>query len=225
VPHAHEDQVDAEDWEAFQRTERMADHWWWRPGWRPDRHYLTWYVVFDDQALRDHVAEHQKALADLDYLDPVPADGIHMTVQGVAFADELDADAVARIGAQADERTADIEPFTLTVGPIAAYPGGTFLRAAPWRPVAEVRERLRDAIATELGTNQVPAEPARFKPHISVNYCNAAPPATEVIRRLAELRQFPPIEVPVTSVSLLELRREGHTYRWTTRHTATFTGP
>ncbi|WP_131787156.1 2'-5' RNA ligase family protein [Protofrankia symbiont of Coriaria ruscifolia] len=225
MPHSHEGQVDADDWEAFQRTEQMANHWYWRPGHRPGRNYLTWYVVFDDQALRDHVAYPQKALADLNYLDPVPADGIHMTVQGVGFPDQVDIETAARIGEQAAARTADIEPFTLTVGPIAAYPGGTFLRAAPWGPVADVRERLREAIATELGADQVPTEPARFKPHISVTYCNATPPVAEVIHRLTELRRIPPITVPVTSVSLLELRREGHTYRWTIRRTITFTSP
>jgi len=225
VPHFHEDQVDAEDWEAFQRTERLADHWYWRPGHRPGRNYLTWYFVFDDQTLRDYVARYQRALADLDYLDPVPADGIHMTIQGVGFPDEISPEAAARIGENAAAGLVDIAPFTLTVGPIASYPGGTFLRAAPWRPVAEVRERLRRAVATELGADQVPAEPARFKPHISVTYCNATPPADELIGRLTELRQVPPIVVPVTSVSLLELRREGHTYRWTTRHSVTFSGP
>jgi 2'-5' RNA ligase len=146
-----------------------------------------------------------------------------MTVQGAGFPDEVDAATAARICAQAAERTTGIRPFTLTVGPIAAYPGGTFLRAALWAPVAEVRDRLRQAIAAEIGADQVPAEPARFKPHISVTYCNAAPPATEIIHLLADLRQIPPIAITVSSVSLLELRREDHAYRWTTRHTVNFT--
>ncbi len=129
-----EQRVDLEDWDAFRRLDRMSDHWWWRPGWRPDRYYLTWYVVFDDQALRDYVTGFQQAIADLVYLDPVPADGIHMTVQGVAFADELTADTVAAIAQEATDRCSDLEPFTLTVGPIGAYSGGTFVRAAPWQP-------------------------------------------------------------------------------------------
>lgn len=224
MPSTPEDQVDTTDWETFHHTERMADHWWWRPGWRPDRHYLTWYLVFHDQALTDYVASFQHELADLDYLDPVPVDGLHMTVQGVAFADEMTIDQVTALGMAADEQCADIEPFTLTVGPIAAYPGGTFLRSAPWQPVAHLRERLRAAIAAVLGPDQVPAEPARFKPHISVTYCNATPPATEVIRRLTDLRTRPPINLPVHSVDLLELRRDGHTYRWHIRHHIDFTG-
>ena len=219
-----EQQVDAEDWESFRRTERMADHWWWRPGWRPDRHYLTWYLVFHDQALSDYVGGFQRALADLDYLDPVPVDGLHLTVQGVAFADEMPADQVAALGKAADEACADVEPFTLTVGPIAAYTGGTFLRTAPWQPVASLRERLRSAVGQILGPDAVPDEPARFKPHISVTYCNADPPAAEVIRRLAELRQRSPISLPVASVDLLELRREDHAYRWDIRHHIDFTG-
>lgn len=218
MPLTPEQQADTDDWNTFRHTERMADHWWWRPGWRPGRHYLTWYLVFHEQTLTDHVASFQLELADLDYLDPVPVDGLHMTVQGVAFADEMPPDQVTALGKAADEQCADLEPFTLTVGPIAAYPGGTFLRAAPWAPVAELRERLRTAIGTVLGPDQVSNEPARFKPHISVTYCNGTPPAAEVIGRLTELRQCPPISLSVASVDLLELRRDGHTYRWDIRH-------
>ncbi|SNQ47248.1 conserved hypothetical protein [Frankia canadensis] len=218
-----EQQVDAEDWESFRRAERMTDHWWWRPGWRPDRHYLTWYLVFQDPALADYVAGFQRTLADLGYLDPVPVDGLHLTVQGVAFADEMDADQVAALGKAADELCADLERFTLTAGPIAAYTGGTFLRTAPWQPVAELRERLRSAIGQVLGTDAVPDEPAMFKPHISVTYGNADPPAAEVIHRLTKLRQQPPISLPATSVDLLELRRDGHAYRWDIRHHIDFT--
>jgi hypothetical protein len=26
----------------------MADHWWWRPGWRPGRRMYTWHVTFGE---------------------------------------------------------------------------------------------------------------------------------------------------------------------------------
>ncbi|EIV96611.1 hypothetical protein FraQA3DRAFT_6515 [Frankia sp. QA3] len=78
-------------------------------------------------------------------------------------------------GKAADEQRADIAPVPQTAGPIAAYPRGTFLRAALWAPIANIRERLRTAIGTVLGPDQVSEEPARFKPRISVTNCNATP--------------------------------------------------
>lgn len=214
MPYAVEQQTDAQDWEAFRRLDRLADHWWWRPGWHPDRHYLTWYILFDQPDLAAYAACFQHALADLDYLDPVPPDGLHMTLQGVAFADEVPAGQVAAIGDQARARCADLAPFTLTIGPVNGHPGGTFLRATPWQPLADMRQRLREAIATVCGPHAVPDEPARFKPHISLTYCHAEVSAQDLVRRVAHLRNIPPITIRVSSVDLVELHRDGHAYRW-----------
>jgi len=183
----------------------------------PGRRYLTWYILFDDPQLSLRVAQLQDKLADLEYLDPVPADGLHLTVQGVGFADEVPAGEVAAIGAQARRLCADLEPFSLAIGPIAAYSGGTFLRASPWQPVIELRRRLRDAIANIRGVASVSAEPARFKPHVSVTYCHAEADATTLRQRLERLRSIKPISVRVDGVGLIALRREGRTYRWDIR--------
>lgn len=59
----------------------------------------------------------------------------------------------------------------------------------------------------------MPAEPVRFKAHISVAYCHAAVPAQELAGRLVRLRKIEPVEVVMGSVDLLELWRE-HAYRW-----------
>lgn len=212
-----EKQVDLSDWDEFGRVTYLANHWWDRPGWQPDRHYLTWYLLFDSHDLRAYVARFQAALADLDYLDPVPADDLHLTVQGVDFADLVDEAEVAAIASEAKRRCRGLVPFSLTIGPINAYPGGTFLRAKPWKPVQELRDRLRAAIAAVRGHHAVPDEPARFKPHISVAYCHAKTDARQLRQRLAVLREIPPLSITVDQVALLELRREHHVYRWDVR--------
>jgi 2'-5' RNA ligase len=209
-----ERETDLNDWRDFRRFRRLANHWYWRPGWRPDRHYMTWYVLFGaDTRLGEFVAEHQKHL-DLTYLDLVPPDLLHMTVQGVAFADDIAPDQVAEIGAVARHLCADLLPLDLTIGPIAGYPGGVFLRASPWQPVRDLRERLRAAIAKTIGARRVPDEPRRFKPHVSIGYCNKDVPAAELIERVEQLRQLPPIKIGVEAVHLIELRRDGQAYRW-----------
>jgi 2'-5' RNA ligase len=209
-----EQKTDLNDWREFRRLRRLADHWYWRPGWRPDRHYITWYVLFDaDATLGDFVAEHQKHL-DVSYLDLVPLDGLHMTVQGVAFADDITQDQVAEIGAHARHLCSSFSSFDLTVGPLAGYPSGVFLRASPWEPVRGLRDRLRRAIGNTIGPRRVPDEPRRFKPHVSVGYCNAEVPAAELIDRVERLREIPPITISIDAVHLIELRRDGHIYRW-----------
>jgi muconolactone delta-isomerase len=132
-----EQATDVEDRKAFRQLHRLADHWYWRPGWRPDRHYMTWYLLFDADdypELGTFVAEHQRQL-NLPYLDHVPDDGIHLTVQGVAFADDITRDEISRIGAAARDLCTDLASFELTIGPLAGYPGGVFVSShtSAWR--------------------------------------------------------------------------------------------
>lgn len=224
TPPTVEQATDVEDWQAFRQLPRLEDHWYWRPGWRPERHYMTWYLLFDPDSypgLGTFVAEHQQHL-DLPYLDLVPPDGLHLTVQGVAFADLVTHAQVAQIGAAARDLCADLHEFDLTVGPLAGYAGGVFLRAAPWDPVRRLRDRLRAAIGGALGADVVPDEPRRFKPHISVGYCNDTVPAADLIDRVEALRGRPPITITVTSAHLIELRRDGHNYRWDVAESVTF---
>jgi 2'-5' RNA ligase len=211
---SHEDEIDRRDWETFRQVDTLTDHWWWRPGWRPDRQYYTWFILFESDArLIDLVDECQRSLK-LPYLDLIPPDGLHMTVQGVAFADEVSDAEVAELGARARVACANLASFTLTVGPLAGYSGGVFLRAAPWAPLRHLRARLRNAIATVLGDDRVPDEPSRFQPHISVGYCHAAVPAGELVEKVRHLRTLPTIEVTVDSIHLIEQRRDGHAYKW-----------
>lgn len=81
----------------------------------------------------------------------------------------------------------------------------------------QLRRRLRTAIGQTIGVDRVPDEPRRFKPHISVAYCNNDVPAAELIDRVAGLRRRSPLNIRVNSAHLIELRREGHTYRWNAR--------
>lgn len=213
-----EERVDAEDWERFQQVQRLADHWV-RDDWPPERRYLTWYVVFDDPTLRDLVSRYQRHLADLRYLDPIPPDGLHMTIQGVAYLDEVEDDQVSSIARGAGAACADLGPFDLRIGPIGGHRGGAFLRAAPWQPVVALRDKLRQTTLDVLGSRQLAEPSAGFKPHISVTYCHSDPPARPLIDHLARLRDNPEyISVTVTNVSLLEVWRERRTYRWTERH-------
>ena len=102
-------------------AERMRDHWWWRPGWRPGRRMYTWHFTFDGQtALHELVDAYQERLAGLPGLDPIPRQWLHLTTQGIGFTDEVpDADIEAIIEASR-ERLADVPRATVTMGPAVA---------------------------------------------------------------------------------------------------------
>jgi 2'-5' RNA ligase len=211
---SHEAEVDRRDWERFRRLDTLTDHWWWRPGWRPDRHYYAWFLLFESATTLVELVDECQRNLELPYLDLIPPDGLHMTVLGIGFTDEVTRAQIADIAATARSACAQLPSFTLSVGPLAGYSGGVFLRATPWAPMIDLRARLRSAIETVIGKDRVPDEPSRFRPHVSVGYCNAAVPAAELVARVERLRALPKIDVMVDSVHVIEQRREGHAYKW-----------
>lgn len=62
----------------------------------------------------------------------------------------------------------------------------------------------------------LPAVEWRFRPHVGIAYCNRDVPAQPILRRVAGLRDLPPVEVPVMDLGLVRLYRDGPTYRWDT---------
>jgi 2'-5' RNA ligase len=210
-----EHQVDEEDWRRFQGIQRLRDHWV-RDEWPFSRHYVTWYVVFRDPAVQAYAARFQRELADLDCLDPIPADGLHMTIQGVAYRDQLNDGQIVAIARRSAERCADLAPFDLSLGPISGFRAGAFVRAEPWAPVQQLRDRLRNAITDVLGAGALPPEGSPFKPHMSITYCHADSPAAPLIERLGRLRSAERVTTTVRSVELLDLYRHDLAYHWTT---------
>lgn len=198
-----------DDWERFRVLTAMTNHWD-RPGWRPGRRSYHWFVTFDSAALRDLAAVCQRGLRAFDCLDPVPADGLHLTLRRLAFTDEIDTDTVTTVAGRVAERCRDLPAFTVRVGPLAGSSGAVRFTVTPWEPLGELRQVVDDATT---GCGQ-PALDRRFRPHVGIAYCNRTIAADPIIRRVATLRDLPPVEVPVVDLRLVRLYRDGRTYRW-----------
>jgi hypothetical protein len=99
---------------------RVAYHWWWRPGWRPGRRFYTVHATFSGApAVQALAAKARDRLAGLPGLGLIPAQWLHLTMQGIGFADEVsDADLSAIITA-AKARLAAVPPVTVVIGPPA----------------------------------------------------------------------------------------------------------
>jgi 2'-5' RNA ligase len=196
-------------------ADRMADHWWWRPGWRPGRRMYTWHFTFEDQpAVQDLAARYQARLASLPGLDFVPRRWLHLTTQGVGFTDEVSNDDVTAIIGGARSRLASHSPVRVTLGPARVTSEAILLDVSPADELAIIRAQLRTAIRDVWSPDQV-LEPADWMPHVSVAYSSTTAPAARYVAALAEYNET--AESLIQAVQLIVLQRDQHMYEWTTR--------
>jgi hypothetical protein len=196
-------------------VDRMADHWWWRPGWRPGRRMYTWHFTFDgNPAAGDLAARYQARLAGLPGLDFVPARWLHLTTQGVGFVDEVsDGDVEAIINA-ARGRLAELSPVAVTLGPARVTPEAILLDVAPAAGLKAIRAGVRAAISDAWSPDRVP-EPEEWTPHVSVAYSSTTAPAGPYAAALADWENS--AECVIGAVQLIVLGRDERLYEWTTR--------
>ncbi|MEV7381894.1 2'-5' RNA ligase family protein [Streptomyces lydicus] len=195
--------------------ERMADHWWWRPGWKPGTRFLTFHLTFQSNPeVHRLAADYRHALASVDGLDLIPDAWLHLTTQGLGFVEELAAEEVEAIVEAAGERMARIPAFELTLDRPEITPEAIRWEAAPSAPPAAVRRALRGAIASVWDT--VPEAEDGFAPHVSIAYSNSTGPAAPVRAALDSVRSQPAVAY-IRSVDLIELNRDHQMYQWETR--------
>lgn len=203
-----------ERWDAYQHLEVLTDHWYWRPGWNAQRRFYTWHITFDGQPVLHNLVTDLQRQLDLPGLDLVPIEGLHLTMQGLGFTDEVDDADVDAILSAARRRCAGLTPFDLTLGPVDADPQGVGLLINPWSAVEGLRTTVREAIGDVW--SEVPESADEFRPHVTVAYSGAAVSPAAIRDRMQILRGIAPVTVPIASVALIMLRRDDHVYRWET---------
>jgi 2'-5' RNA ligase len=191
---------------------QLRDHWWWRPGWRPGRRFFTFHVTFDDQPEVQSLAASARAmLAALPGLDLVPAQWLHLTMQGIGFSDEVADEDLAKIIETAHARLAAVPPVTVRIGPAVVADEGIACWVGPTGALDPVRDAVRGALGDLWGTDRVP-EAARWAPHVSVAYASADGAGDQFEAALDGLRDV--AEATVRAVDLIRLGRDRHVYEW-----------
>ncbi|HEY5990509.1 MAG TPA: 2'-5' RNA ligase family protein [Streptosporangiaceae bacterium] len=197
--------------------QRMADHWWWRPGWQPGRRMFTFHITFDGQPAVHQLAHAcQDALRGLGGLDFVPPQWLHLTMQGVGFTDEVstaDADAIVHA---AQDRLTQLSSLSLTLGPVTITPEAILLPAEPHQGLTGVRDALRAAILDVWPPSRL-MEKDTWTAHATIAYSNSDGP---VAPYQAALNGVPgTAQAQVTSVQLIILGRDEHSYEWSVHAT------
>lgn len=194
-----------------------VDHWWWRPGWRQGRSFYTWHIVFGDSAPAVDLAGKFAALvAELPTMDEVGSDGLHVTVQGVGFTDQVAKPDLDRIVSAARVALAAVSAEEITFGPPYVDAETIQLGVRDAAPLATVRSALQSAIGSVWGEREIPERAAEFTPHLTVAYSNGAAAVSRIEERLrTHGLADSTFRLPMDAVSLIELNRDRKRYEWT----------
>lgn len=190
-----------------------ADQWWWRPGWRPGRRMVTLHVTVPFEAeLHDLARRSAPVLEGLGAFDPVPVHGLHLTMTGVGFTDELTAGQAEKVWEEVLGSLADLEPAPIMLERSFLGPGGVMLAGPPIPWLQELCQAQRAAVDRMRGSSE---DRDPFHPHISLAYANAPMPMGQVAAALAPIaEQTPPIILHRPVLTMMRLGRDTHEYAW-----------
>jgi 2'-5' RNA ligase len=195
----------------------VRNHWWWRPGWRAGRHFYACHITLDDQPqLRELVKRYQDAMGHLPNLDLIPPQWLHITTQGIGFADEIGAADLAAVTAVVRERLVGLEPPAATFHRATVRWEAVLLTADPPQPLYQLRLALHDAISSVLGPGKFSEPrpgPRQYTPHVSAAYVNSDGPVEPIAQAISALDPEP-VTTTFGAVSLLEFHRDHGTYEW-----------
>lgn len=192
--------------------DRMADHWWWRPGCRPGRRQYIWHILFADHpGVRRVVRDLQARIAGIPGLDLVPEPWLHMTTHIVGFADEITEIEAKEIAATAAVRLRNVSAAKVAFGRTLFHPEAVMLAARPRVSLMPIRETVCGAAAQVLGPERAGGG-EDWIPHVTAAYSNSDGPAQPVIQ--AAGKSLGDCEVTIADVHLVAQERVGHLYHW-----------
>jgi 2'-5' RNA ligase len=198
-----------EELEHFQNIRLLHNHWSRPIG--PRSYY--WYLTFEDSAeLRNLAANCQEAIA-FPYYDLTPLPDLHLTLDRIAYADNIAHSQLAAIEVAAARASRQIEPFDITIGALGGTAGAIGFAAFPASALWALRDMFRAATLSVYP--EAPVGRSRFHPHVTIAYANSdGIPATDVIAAVKRLNSLPHANVTVKEGTLALLERRKRAYAW-----------
>lgn len=202
--------IGPEEIERFRNIRLLRDHWSRPIG--PRAYY--WYLTFESCPELHSLVQKCQKLISFPYYDLAAPCDLHLTLDRVAFADDITPDRLGAIEAVARRACAEIPPFDMTIGGLGGTPGAIGFTAYPARRVRELRDTLRAATLSVC-----PSAPVRrpaFHPHVAIAYANSSVSAADAVSAVEKLNATAHIEVTVTEGTLVLLERLPRSYAWRT---------
>jgi 2'-5' RNA ligase len=160
------------------------------------------------------LSEYAAPISKFSTLDPVDRDGLHLTIQGIGFTDEVGRPAVEQIVESTRLICSKLEPLRLQIGPPKVDPESVQMPVRPPEQVISLRLALRQAIADVWGAENTPETMDGFRPHVTLAYSNGSASIPEIESSLQVAGSLTG-DALISAVSLIELNRDRKRYEWT----------
>jgi 2'-5' RNA ligase len=200
----------SEDLERFRNIRWLHNHWS-----RSMRRSYFWYLTFEDCPDLHSLARQCQDAISFPYYDLTPPRDLHLTLDRIAFDDDVSADVLPDITASAIRACQQMPTFDISVGPLSGTPGAIGFSASPAEQLKSLRDILRAATLSVY-----PEAPLRcddFHAHIAIAYANsddvsAADAVAAVDKINATARSD--VRVKITHATLVVLERRPRSYAW-----------
>jgi 2'-5' RNA ligase len=196
-----------------QHADRVHNHWWWRPGWRVGRRFYAFHVTFEEQHDVYRLADRYRSALAGTPATIIPDQWLHLTMQGIGFADEVAGTTLSAIATEAADLLAQVPEVAAQFREIVVANEAVVMPATPAEAVRRLRATTRAAIGRVLGEDQVPEDTRRFRPHVSIAYLTTDGPADPYIRAVNAIEPEPAV-VRISHVDLIEMHRDRRMYEW-----------
>lgn len=199
-------------------SQNLVNHWVDLDEWRSDRELWAFYLTFSEHSdLHRRVQRQQAVLHDLGGLDWVLPAWLHVTVQGVAFADTLDEDVVGRLREVSAAVVAEEGPLELVVDKPQIKHDAITMPVRHSEALQRIRSGVRGAAVELLAGSdlyRLPGSREVLAPHVTIAYARTdAPSVVDVASRLRMVDE-PPLRLAATYLSLVRLNRGASRWWW-----------
>jgi len=146
---------------------------------------------------------------------PVERSGLHITIQGIGFTDEVSASDIDRIITASTARLSGCASFDAKIGPAVVDEETIGMPVTDRGGFQQIRHDLQYAIGQVWGEDKIPERGGHFHPHLSLAYSTGAasiPELNEVLARNGWSSSH--ITEVISAVSLIELNRDQRKYAW-----------
>ncbi|WP_150132555.1 2'-5' RNA ligase family protein [Intrasporangium calvum] len=190
----------------------MANHWWWRPGWKVGTRFYAWHITLDGQdELHQLIDQYQEALRPFPTLDPIPRKWRHITLQGLGHVEDVSDQQRDEAVQAVAERLAKLDAIESTFQRAVIFREAIALPPSNPEAYTHLRHEIRAGITDAWGW--CPENSEGFRAHASAAYSNGSASAAH-IRLALDATGSGASRVIVPAISLICMNRDRRTYQW-----------
>jgi 2'-5' RNA ligase len=205
------DSVTSEDVERFRNIPWLHDHWS-RSG---SRRAYYWYLTFEHCADLHSLARRCQEAISFPYYDLTPPGDLHLTLDRVAFDDDVSTGVLGDITAAAILACQQVSAFEITIGPLGGTAGAIGFSASPGERLKRLRDKLRAATLSVYP--DAPVGHSEFHAHVAIAYANSDNvPAADAVAAVEKLNATvrTDVKVKVAAGTLVVLEQRSRSYAW-----------